>query len=764
MAMQKQINKKQIPQRKQIEKKIDVKNIIPKITIKEQWWWKWIFIGLAAVILIVLPLMSFDAGNSGDEDKWQYPYSEYLYKYYTSLGKDTSYINDLELEYSGYAFDAATMFVIKAVHADNPMKVRHAMNGLMGALLILFVGLFARLIGGWRAGCIALLLLFFSPQILGQSFNNPKDIPFAAFFMGAIYYIAWFIKEFPNPTWKTGIKLGVLMGATIGIRPGGFLLIPYFGLFVLIYYIYCHWANTQVRPYEITYKPNEYFSKTNKLILKRIILKSFIALCIMFVVMFILWPYALKEPSNIISSFKRASHFDSVLRQLYEGTMIWSDSLPWYYTIKLMLLTSPIVVFLGATVYLFTARRFEKGNFWLFVLLFCFIFPIFWVAYSKANVYGGWRHSLFVYPTLVITASLGFNSLVLILNKNKYIQAALTALPFILLVHPIVFTFKNHPYEYVYFNELAGGIDKAYGNYEMDYYYHSTRAATEWIIANAQKSGLETGDKIIVSSWHTASVGYFLRHDTAKFQNSFSRWYERSNNDWDYAIFVITGMQPEQIKCQHFPPKNTVHVIKVDDKPICFILKREDKSDLRGFQFKQKNQIDSAIYYFNKAIEIDPYDEVVMTNLIETYFQIGNLDSAKVYIDRILDFLPNNETVNFYLTHYYLAKNQLDDALAVTQKLININFKNAQAYRLASNIYLQRNDLRSAEKMLEKLIDIDQLDNQTVKQLVEIYKFQGLKNDAAAYKKLYTNIAKSLEKRGKKEEAEKYYNEIKKIY
>ena len=734
---------------KQPTKKIETKKITPKIEIKEQKWWKWVFIGLAVAIFFVLPFLSLDAGNSGDEDGWQYPQSEHLYKYYTSFGKDTSYINNMNLEYSGYAFDAATMFVIKALNTDNYMAVRHFMNALMGALLILFVGLFARLFGGWRAGSIALLLIFFSPQILGHSFNNPKDIPFAAFFMGAIYYIAWFIKEFPNPSWKTVVKLGLMIGATVGIRPGGFLLIPYFGLFVFVYYI-------------VTNKSKDYFSKANKLVIKRIFIRAFAALGVMLVVMFILWPYSLKEPSSIVSSFQRASHFDSVLRQLYEGKMIWSDQLPWYYSLKLIFITSPIAVFAGTVIYLFTVRKFEKGYFWLFVLLFCFVFPVFWVAYSGGNVYGSWRHSLFVYPTLVIMAALGFNSLVLLFNKNKYIQIALTALPLVLLINPVAFSIKNHPYQYVYFNELAGGVTKAYGNYELDYYYHSTREASEWILANAQKTGLETSDKIKVATWHAPSVSYFFRKDTAEFEVGFSRWYERSNNDWDYAIFVVTGISPEHIKSKYFPPENTVHTINVDGKPICLVLKREDKSDLKGFQYKSENQIDSAIYYFNKALEPDAYNEVLMLNLIETYFQINMIDSAKIYIDRVLEFLPSNESVNFYLVHYYLAKNNPNDALLTLKKMIKSNFKFGSAYRLASSIYLQQNDLRSAEKMLTDLIDVDQLDNQAAQQLIGIYKAQGL-NEVVAHKKLYTEIANSLEKRGKKKEAEEYRNMSNKI-
>ena len=32
----------------------------------------------------------------------------------------------------------------------------------------------------------------------------------------------------------------------------------------------------------------------------------------------------------------------------------------------------------------------------------------------------------------------------------------------------------NHPYEYIYYNQLVGGLNGAYGNYETDYYYVSS--------------------------------------------------------------------------------------------------------------------------------------------------------------------------------------------------------------------------------------------------------------------------------------------------
>jgi len=714
---------------------------------KEQNWWKWVFIGLAVAIFLALPLMGFKAGNSGDEDHWQHPHSKSLYLYYTTFGKDTSFIdNGLELAYSGYAFDAATMFVIKAFNIDNYMTARHVMNALMGALLMLFTGLLAWLIGGWRAGCMALLLIFFSPQILGHSFNNPKDIPFAAFFMGAVYYMAWFIKEFPNPSWKTIIKLGIMIGATIGIRPGGFLLVPYFGLFVMVYYM-------------IVNKPKEYFSKANQEILKNILIKAFIALGVMLAVMFILWPYALKHPGSIIDSFKRASQFDSVLRQLFEGNLIWSDGLPWYYISKLILITTPIAVFIGASIYLFTARKFEKGNFWLFVLVFGFVFPIFWIAYSKANVYGGWRHVLFAYPTLVVMAALGFNSLIALFNKNKYVRIVLLVLPLLLLANPIAFTIKSHPYQYLFFNKFVGGTKGVFGNYELDYYYHSTREASEWIIKHAEKTGLETTDKITVATWHHPSVQYFFRHDTARFQVGFSRWAERGNNDWDYAIFTVTGMSPDMLKSDVFPPANTVHQIKVDGVPICIILKRTDKSDYFGNIQKREGNLDSAIVLLQKSLEIVPSSESTLLNLAEIYLQKNQSEAAIFYMDKLLAFDPKNETANYYKAHTLMFQNRLDEAQRYLQVIVNHNPKNDIAPWMSAQIYAQQGNLVFMGRMIEQaLIANAGRQEEAFNLMRQVYQRMGLsQNDATiAFTQIWIRV---LDKLGYKKEAEQLRNQ-----
>ncbi|MDR2407823.1 MAG: tetratricopeptide repeat protein [Bacteroidales bacterium] len=725
--------------------------------------WKKLFWGLALCFLVLFVVLGLRGGSSGDEF-YLMEQAENVLNYYKTLGDDTTAVSvtgrDGNSREYGQTPDNIACLIATVFGIEDIITVRHIVNAIFGWIGMLFAALLAyRISRKWYAAIITAILLFLSPRYLGHSFNNLKDIPFSAMMMMGIYYIYYFLQTVPRPPKKVVIMLAVSIGLAIGIRVGGLLLIAYFGLFAGIYFIaqwyYASKADKLQSKKRVKGKVSEK-NKTGKLFKHLLVYGLLISISGYFIAVFI-WPYALESPfKNIREVYIKMSQFQISLRQLFEGSLQWSDILPWYYTPKYILMSIPVAVMLGIILYPFVGGWKKENRASLLFVYFTFIFPVFWIVYTHANVYGGWRHALFAYPPMVVAAGLGFNALVEVL-KDKYLKIAAMALPALLLIMPLIHIVKNHPYEYLYFNEFAGGMDTMYGNYEMDYYYHSTREASEWIIANAEKNGLETGNKIIVSTWHPPSVEYFFRNDTSKFQTGFLRWNERANHDWDYSIFVITGMMPEQIKSEHFPPKNTVHTINVDGKPICLILKREDKSDWKGSQYKSENQIDSAVHYFKKALEADEYNEVVMVNLIETYLQMGMMDSAKEYIDRVLAFMPLHETVNYLLAHYYLSKNNFDDALLVINKIIDNNFKFGGAYHLASNIYIQQNDLISAGKMLEKLIDIDQLDNQSAQRLIEIYKAQGA-NEINAYRRLYNTIATSFEKRGKEEEAMEYRN------
>jgi hypothetical protein len=97
-------------------------------------------------------------------------------------------------------------------------------------------------------------------------------------------------------------------------------------------------------------------------------------------------------------------------------------------------------------------------------------------------MYDAWRQFLFLSGPLILIAALGVY--VLILSKNKIVAAA----GILLCILNICVTAREmvtlHPYEYIYFNSLVGGLKGAYGRYETDYWGASFKEATDWIVAN----------------------------------------------------------------------------------------------------------------------------------------------------------------------------------------------------------------------------------------------------------------------------------------
>ena len=151
-----------------------------------------IFWGVAALGLVLLVGLSFGSGINAD-DKFQVDYSQKLVKYYSTFGKDTAALNipDGNMHLYGGFFEVATGFANKAFGFEPTdlayHNLRHASSAVLGWAAILCAALLAALIAGWRAGIITLILMFLSPRFVGDSLMNPKDIPFAAGYMMAIY-------------------------------------------------------------------------------------------------------------------------------------------------------------------------------------------------------------------------------------------------------------------------------------------------------------------------------------------------------------------------------------------------------------------------------------------------------------------------------------------------------------------------------------------------------------------------------------------------
>src|ERR1044071_9604736 len=140
---------------------------------------RWNALSLALLIAagLVVVLTFADYGVTWDEDVHNW-YGYFVLDYYLSLFADRRALHWMDLINYGAAFDMAAA----ALNKFSPLGVyetRHLLNGFVGVAGLAGCWKFGRVLGGPRAGVIALLLLLLTPNYYGQMFNNPKDIPFA---------------------------------------------------------------------------------------------------------------------------------------------------------------------------------------------------------------------------------------------------------------------------------------------------------------------------------------------------------------------------------------------------------------------------------------------------------------------------------------------------------------------------------------------------------------------------------------------------------
>lgn len=684
------------------------------------------FFFLSLLLLILLPLLSLDAGISGDEEL-HYSQSEKVINYLESLGKDKSALHTpkTHLKYYGQFFDNITTIVIKWLNIEDIYQFRHIANSIAGWGTIFLSGLLAAFIAGYRAGFLTLLLFLVSSRFLGHTWNNLKDIPFALGYIATIYLIFLFIKKLPKLSMKHVSLLTLGLAFTFGIRAGGLILICYMFSFVGLFLV-SNYINGQ------------------KWITHKTVLYSFLTILIISVLGYslglVLWPFGLEDPlKNPWLSYKAMTQFPTTLRQIFEGSVYWSDQFPWYYLLKYMVISIPTIVMAGLLAFAVFTNRIFKSQQWIFIFFlgFLFLFPLFFIILGNSNVYGAWRHVTFIYPPLVILSALGYDWVIKNIQSKKF-KIALFIAFLVLCVHPAKFIIKNHPYEYLYFNEWIGGLKGAYGNYETDYYFHSMREASGWLQNHIEKTNLLKEDKIKIAS--NFPVSWLFRQSQGEISTQYIKYYSRGNYDWDFAIIANAYIHPFQLKNNIWPPENTIHTIDINGVPVCAILERKTKEDYQGYLALKKNNYDQALFLLNKAIKTDPGNESVYLNLSMAFRKSGDINAAKKYLNKCLEIYPEYEVAIYLLAKIHQMEGETDKAIKFFTKNLQNNYKHFPSYVGLAIIYLDIGEDQLAVKNLKKCIGINPGYKPALIALGNHYKSQG-NNDLA---KKYLNYAEKL--------------------
>lgn len=636
---------------------------------------------------VYMPYISRDYGISGDEFVDQ-RHSGYVIDYFTKGDSAALYQPKTALHLYGIGVQVIAEAVCRTFNVDDIYAVRHAMNGVVGALGVLMTGLLALRWGGGLCGLLAVLMMFFTPRYFGHSMNNLKDLPFAVGYIMSVFY---FIRLFDYyPYFKLRHILGVVVGLllALGTRSGGLMLFPCFVMYAGFFYI----RKTGIREF---YKFGRYRQDIG-----RILNILFIVIVAGYLVSILLWPYALERPfTGVMQSLKQFTNYNISLRTIFEGKQMMSSMLPWNYAPKYLLIGVPLVSvlgFLGYWIYVIVRRK--EFSLISYFLLFVAVFPVFWVIYKNSNLYGGIRHLLFVMPVMVVVAARFW--VLLIRSRVKAVRVIAVVAWIGLFTLPVIHTVKNHPNDYVYFNEVAGGLKKAYGDYETDYYYNSLKNSADWLKKNIRKN---KDEKIIIATNHLDILRYYFRNDP-NVRVIYSRYYEKYAKDWDYAIFANVYINRFQLKNKLFPPKGVIYSCDVDGFPMSVVIKRESKQDFEGIQLEQNKKIQEALTVLTDYIRKYPDNEEVLSHMAKQYYMINDLERAEACAQLSLKLHPSLSETLYILSLVYIVQNRYNDALETAQRILDENSLSADGYYLKALVNSKMKNDKEAINLLNKAL------------------------------------------------------------
>lgn len=688
-----------------------------------------IFIIIAVAIAATMFALVGDYGSSIAEDEYQITQAIQLDRYYKSFGNDSSILESTRPMYSGW-FNALTATMSDIFPNCEIRSVRHTMNMIFGLLGIIFTALIAKRCRNWRTGTFTLLLLGLSPVIFGHSMFNLDDIPVFTTFAASLYFMKRLADHFPKPKVYDAILLALSASLCVTANPDCSFIAAIVLILVIIGLI-AKRQHAEIKKASIKY--------------------SIIAACTLVAICGIAALLVPQLPKAGTGSWIDSFTPSSPIRILFEGKLYWTDLLPWYYNVKMIVMSIPAAVFVGMLLALGLCFV-KKTNRADVITLVCISTLAILLFSLKTDTNGIWQHLLYAVIPLYVVAAIGFDMLTES-SRSKATQLASIAIPILLMIMPTIHIFSCHPYSHIYYNEFTGGIQHMFGRYEMENYGLSNREAAQWVIDNG-KYKLSGNQLFVAARNETAGKYYFGKY---KYEVSIveTRWSERSNHIWDYAIFPITGIEPEILTGQYFPPQNTASTISINDVPICLVLQRTDTCDLYGRGYLAGNEIPHAIELLESAVANDSTNESAMINLIDANLRINNKEAMKKWIDKFLAIAPRNDVGQYYNAYYHNITGETEEAERICREIIDYNPRFGLGYIFLSTICMQQKRYEEAENLVLSLVDYDIYDEQAARQLVRVYNAQH-KDIGEAELSYYDYARKSYDRRGKNDMAEKF--------
>lgn len=479
------------------------------------------------IALTALVLATFKSYAISNDEPVQQHYGELIIAYYISGFTDRSLFHFNDLFLYGGLFDTVAVLFQRLLPFFEPYAVRHVLCALIGVAGIGATWVTARLLAGARAGAIAAFVLALCGPWYGSMFNHTKDIPFAVAMIGATYFLCRAARDLPRPRLRDVIGFGALLGAALGMRVLGLLMIGYAGLACLLY---MQWRGGPMRD------RLGFFARS---------LIAFLpAFIIGYLIMISAWPWSALAPLNPIRGLLDFGQFNYKIYTPFAGHIYEMAKVPRWYVPAYLSIKLPLLMLGGAVIALLfivvggrasplaTERRLQTG-----LIAFIAVFPVFCEVVAHGPADTGLRHFLFVVPAVAALAGIGLDWLLrAFAARSRMLMAGAATAIVAALAWNASLLVRLHPYEYLYYNPLVGGLEGASRRYVTDYWVNIMPEAVDGLEAYVAKlDGTGPGRKYLV-----AVCGERLPFE--KEAGPRLQWTE----DWNEAEFFIA---PTHMNC-----------------------------------------------------------------------------------------------------------------------------------------------------------------------------------------------------------------------
>lgn len=428
-------------------------------------------IGVLFAVAIVAALTFRDYGLGWD-DYSHSQYGELLLEFYRSGMQDRRALSFVNLFMYGGGFDMAAALLDRITNVDL-FETRRLLGAVVGLIGLIVTWQLAHRVGGAIAGFLALALLATSPQFYGHMFINAKDAPFAVAMLFLLYAMVRSLEDYPRPRWSVVFAVGLGTGLAVGSRIMGGLAALY-----IIPPIVMLATSDALRT----------GGRGAALNCGRYALRmSAAAIPAAFVCAFV-WPWVAQEPMNLFRAVGYFSHFfEKPWRELFEGALISVPDMPRSYVPVLFSLKTPelfLTLYLaglaGILACLFRGSIAIKRRAILLLIALAAALPVAIAVLTRPAMYNGIRHFLFLIPPMAVIAGLaGAFVLERAIRAGRAATAVALTVLAVGLAAPISHMVRLHPYQYTYFNAIAGGVEEADEHYMLDYWGLAFKQASQ---------------------------------------------------------------------------------------------------------------------------------------------------------------------------------------------------------------------------------------------------------------------------------------------